>query len=123
MAKKHAQKVFSITLEKKHRPKHHLTPPVFKRIRLLEKVPPEVAFYLVDGRRLDSVLELVDALETMPEDIFRHHVNDVRNDFAHWITDIFREPCLGDVLKNCSDRRSAQVALLRSMVEKLKRFV
>ena len=120
---KKTPKVFSIKLHKKPGHKRVAQPAVVKRIRILGSVKPEVAFYLIDGRRLDTLLHVVDALETMSEDIFRHHVNDMRNDFATWINDVYNEKELADMLKNCFDRRSTQVTILRHMVEKLKKFV
>src|SRR5690606_16403342 len=41
-------------------------------------------FVLSNGVMLNSISDLIKHLKTMPEEIFVHHVNDERNDFANW---------------------------------------
>ena len=62
--------------------------------KVFGKVPDERAFVLEEGRKLKSVFELVDALETMSEEVFRHHVSPERNDFANWLEGVFDEKVL-----------------------------
>lgn len=49
---------------------------------------PEQHFYLLDGGRLASLEELFAELQTMDDNVFRHHVNEERNDFAAWVRDV-----------------------------------
>ena len=42
-------------------------------------------------------MDLADALRDMSDDLFSHHVNDARNDFANWVHHVFEEPDLDAV--------------------------
>ena len=48
----------------------------------------------------------------MPEDIFRHHVNPVRNDFAAWARTALGETQLADEMARIMERH--ELALLLS---------
>ena len=65
---------------------------------------PENEFYLIDGRRFKDMRELAIALIDMPEDIFRYHVNDEKNDFARWICDILEDKELAKKLEDIKDK-------------------
>ncbi len=54
----------------------------------LEDVPAEYAFHLHNGKDLKNILELVKELQQMEDEVFKHHVNDMRNDFHNWVRDI-----------------------------------
>jgi ribose 1,5-bisphosphokinase PhnN len=47
------------------------------------------AFYAANGAVYWTLAQLADALLTMDEATFTHHVNDARNDFASWVTGCF----------------------------------
>lgn len=53
----------------------------------------EQSFWLSDGQVLNSLLALHEALLLMSDDIFYHHVNDDKNDFAEWVDYVL---CDGD---------------------------
>ncbi|MFA5831263.1 MAG: hypothetical protein WC878_05535 [Candidatus Paceibacterota bacterium] len=62
--------------------------------------PGERCFWVDNGPALQSLLELRDALATMNEDQFIHHVNDEKNDFSSWVLYILQdEKCAKDLLK------------------------
>ncbi len=42
-------------------------------------------FYLSNGITLSSLYELVETLDSLSDDIFHHHVNEHKNDFAAWV--------------------------------------
>ncbi len=67
-------------------------------------VPPEKYFYVCDGAVLRSIEDLFEYLQEMPENVFRHHVNEHRNDFHNWVRDVFQDHELALNLKNCSDK-------------------
>ncbi|MBI2546714.1 hypothetical protein HYV81_06060 [Candidatus Woesearchaeota archaeon] len=56
---------------------------------LLRDASPEFYFHLSDGRVLRNVNDLLQALKSMSEHVYHHHVNAHRNDFSTWIRDIF----------------------------------
>ena len=67
-------------------------------------LPPEKFFYLNDGRILKSLHELPDALRTMSEDTFRHHVTPERNDFYNWAANVFQHARLARKIKAAKTR-------------------
>ena len=83
------------------------------------KAPEEHVFALKDGRKLRTVFELIDALETMPDDVFRHHVTSDRNDFAAWLDAVFDEKVLAGELKAISGRMETQRAILKHLVREM----
>jgi hypothetical protein len=68
------------------------------------QVNPEKRFYLQDGRVLSSLAELHDALLSMEEKVYHHHVTPQRNDFATWIRDVFKEDALAAKAAHCRSR-------------------
>ena len=89
--------------------------------QILGEAPQECEFYLSDGRRLKSVYELIDALESMSDEIFKEHVNSAKNDFSSWIKDVFKEPNIAKDLKKIQNRIETQKALMKRLIEAAKR--
>lgn len=89
--------------------------------KLLGEAPQEYEFYLSDGKKLKSVFELVDELDSMSEDMFREHVNDMKNDFSSWIKDVFEEPNLAKEIEDIKDRIETQKVLMKKLVEAAKK--
>ncbi|MBN2111880.1 hypothetical protein JW707_02145 [Candidatus Woesearchaeota archaeon] len=88
--------------------------------KLLGEAPKEYEFYLKDGRRLKNLFELVDALEDMQDDLFKEHVNEMKNDFSNWIKDVFGEVNVAKEIEKISDRIETQKALLKRLIEAAK---
>jgi hypothetical protein len=57
-------------------------------------------FYLPHGQHLKSINELIQALDNMSNDTFKHHVNEHKNDFANWISGVFNEEELAQKIYN-----------------------
>ena len=55
-----------------------------------KKIKAEFYFKVCDGNVLKNVKALDKALDKMSADVFYFHVNDLKNDFANWIKDIFK---------------------------------
>lgn len=114
-AKKAAAPKKKAKAPKKSRPRVKVT---IER-KALGKAPERYSFYLQDGRRLESIYELIDELETMSEDMFRRHVDKFNNDFANWIEHVFEEKTLAEELRLIRDRMDTQRALLKHLVREL----
>ena len=73
-------------------------------------------FWTNDGKIIANLVELRDTLEHMADEVFEHHVNKSKNDFADWIQYV-----LGDVelakkiraFKKAQTARGAVVAHLK----------
>jgi hypothetical protein len=95
---------------------------VSPKLPLRQKVDEARAFTVKDGRRLYSCLELADVLETLPDEVYRQHVTDKKNDFASWVTDVYGQAELGDKLDASKDRRDMLVQLLKYILVECNLF-
>ena len=87
--------------------------------KILGEAPVEHHFMVADGRKLKNIVELADALETMSEEIFRHHANELKNDFSSWVKDVFYDHSLAEDISRSRNRLEAQIAILRRLVKEL----
>jgi len=86
---------------------------------ILGEAPEEYHFVLKSGEKLKSVQELADALESMGEDVFSHHVNEMRNDFAQWIEDVFEESDLAEGLRETQNRIETRIKVLQRLIDEV----
>ncbi|MBI2647586.1 hypothetical protein HYW99_03855 [Candidatus Woesearchaeota archaeon] len=118
MDKKRGKKTTADTNSKKN-----LKPPqsveVIIRKKILGEAPEEHHFIVADGRKLKNIIELADALETMSEEIFRHHANEFKNDFSAWVKDVFYEHSLAEDIAMAKNRLETQIVVLRRLVKEL----
>ncbi|MBI4016864.1 MAG: hypothetical protein HY363_04175 [Candidatus Aenigmarchaeota archaeon] len=111
------KKVRKVSAHKKHKPETRVAVYCYKKE--LGKAPDENAFVLHDGRKLRTLYELIDELETMSDDAFHEYVTWERNDFANWINDVFGASDLGTEVRRLQSRFDAQRALLKHIVREL----
>ena len=88
---------------------------------LLKKLDPQYYFYLSDGRPMKSLLELADALEEMDDNVFSQHVNQHRDDFAKWASDVFLDEDLAIKLGHSKDKHRHQLIILKHLVRRLSK--
>lgn len=74
-------------------------------------------FCLQDGRCVRNIVELAQVMPDVSEDIFNHHVNDTKNDFANWIENVFSEKDLASSLRKLNTRKQT-TDLLKRFAEK-----
>ena len=87
--------------------------------KVLGEAPEEHHFIVADGRKLKNIIELADALETMSEEIFRHHANEFKNDFSAWVKDVFYDHSLADDISRAKNRLETQIVVLRRLIKEL----
>lgn len=92
---------------------------VIIRKKILGEAPEEHHFVVADGKKLKNIMELADALETMSEEIFRHHANELKNDFSSWVKDVFYDHSLAEDISRAKNRLETQIAILRRLVKEL----
>ena len=85
----------------------------------IKNAKPEHYFLLLDGRPLRNLLELVEAMDEMTDEIFYHHVNEFRNDFATWTKEVFKEIELAEKLHKLDSKQKHQLEILKHMVKRL----
>ncbi len=77
-----------------------------------EKPAPEgQEFILKNGQPLKTIGELLQALDVIDADVFFHHVNERKNDFASWIRGVFHDDALADELAAATSRKDLVKAL------------
>ncbi len=114
-SKKTARKTVKKAAKKAAKP----TIQVCVRKKTTGQAPEEKCFVLQDGRKLKTIYQLIDELETMTDEVFRHHVNDFRNDFANWIEHVFEDKSLAEEIRAVETRMEMQRALLKELVREL----
>ena len=120
MGKKRGKKAKVKYVNSKNEPKKPLqSVEVIIRKKVLGEATYEQHFVVADGRRLKNIIELADALETMSEEIFSHHVNEFKNDFSSWVKDVFGEHNLAENLKSAASKADAQLAVAKSLLKEL----
>ena len=92
---------------------------VIIRKKILGEAPEERHFIVADGKKLKNIIELADALETMSEEIFKHHVDEYKNDFSNWVKDVFYDHSLAEDISRAKNRLETQIAILRRLVKEL----
>jgi hypothetical protein len=85
----------------------------------LPQAPPEHYFILADGRVLKDLKELADVLNDLADHIYRHHVNEQKNDFARWTEDIFKEAELAERMRKASNKHNTQLVIYRHILDRL----
>lgn len=95
---------------------------VWIRQEVLGQAPEEHHFILKDGKRLKDIKELIDSLDEMHDDVFRHHVNEFKNDFSTWLTDIFDEKKLAEDIRNIDKQMDMQRKIIDHVMKKIKKL-
>ena len=87
---------------------------------ILSDVEPEVYFWLNDGTVIKNLKELYEAMKTMDNNTFSHHVNEQKNDFHNWVRDIHKDKRLaGELMKAKTQDEMAEC--IRRMIEEAVR--
>lgn len=89
-----------------------------KKKDILKDTNPENYFFVQDGKVIKNVLELSRQLDNMTDDIFRHHVNEMKNDFASWIKNVFKQEKLAKELLKTIDKDKTQIIILKYIIKK-----
>ncbi len=84
--------------------------------KFLSNVPGEYVFCCQDGRTINNLKELQDALATMTDDTYLYHSNAEKEDFSNWVRDIIGDQKLAKDLNNAKSRTRAVLAVNRRVV-------
>ncbi len=86
---------------------------------IIRKVPKSKQFVLADGRKLSDIKELAFALGDMADEVFWHHVNEFKNDFACWLEDSLDEKKLAAEIASIKDKINSQIIVLKHIVNRI----
>lgn len=96
---------------------------VWIRKEIYGQAPEQFHFVLANGQKLKDLKELTEALEKIPDEVFRHHVNETKNDFSIWVKDILKEDFLADELKKFNTRLEEQLTVQKYLNNKMERII
>ena len=83
--------------------------------KALVYAPDQESFWVTDGRILNSLLALRDALEEMEKEVYRYHTDKAENDFANWVDSVLLDSaCAKDLLK-AKTPKSAKTVVVRHL--------
>jgi len=85
---------------------------------ILKKVSAKSCFHLCDGTRINSLVQLALMIDQMPDEVYYHHANESRNDFAAWIKDVYSSKKLAEMMSGGS-KNETQLILLKHIVKTL----
>lgn len=82
----------------------------------LVNAPEDKCFFLVNGQKLKNYEELAKVLGRIEENVFRHHVNESRNDFVNWVKDVFNDVELAKSIAGIHDKDKLQLVIYRHIM-------
>ena len=83
----------------------------------LEDVENGKEFLVKDGRVVRNLKELAQVIKEIPLEIFLHHVNEEKNDFADWIKQVIGDFVLANRIKRFRSRSSISRLIERRVLE------
>lgn len=83
--------------------------------RALVDAPPDRCFWVNFGPVLKNLRELRDALHSISDEQFAHHVAADRNDFASWVEAVLDDAACAKALRRAKTRHAALQAVEASL--------
>ena len=84
---------------------------------MLQDVKPEHTFWLKTGKGIKNTAELGRELKQMSNEVFSHHVNERKNDFADWTKACVKDEKLAALLKTTKNQQRAAAIVERRIQE------
>lgn len=72
-------------------------------------------FWTTDGQILRDLNELQQALASMEETVFKHHVRDDSNDFASWVEQVLDDAVCAEDLRKAKKPSQARTVVVRHL--------
>jgi len=83
-----------------------------KKGKPLVHAAPEQCFWVTDGNVLINLTDLRDALDSMDDEIFAHHVSKEKNDFADWIEYVLIDAELATKVRKSKKQNTARKVVI-----------
>lgn len=77
-------------------------------------------FYLQDGKVFSTLEKFSKELQTMTQDVFKHHVNKDKHDFKEWIKHSLKEEELSKKIEKKINKLELELEVLRHLVHEQK---
>lgn len=75
----------------------------------------EACFWTTDGRILQNLVDLRNALLEMDAAVFAYHADSVKNDFANWVEFVLQDGECADALRKTKKLADAQKVLVKHL--------
>lgn len=73
-------------------------------------------FYLYGGSVFSNLEKFAKELQSMTDDVFKHHVNSDKHDFKEWVKHSLKEEDLAQKLEDKIDKLEIELEVLRYLV-------
>jgi len=73
------------------------------------------SFWLSDGQILNSLIALDDALRAMKKEVFLHHVQDNKHDFADWVDIVLCDAACAADLRKAKTPKTAHTVVTKHL--------
>ena len=84
----------------------------------LKKIPSDKYFVLKNGKQVNHYLALADTLDNLEKEVVEYHVNELRNDFATWVEDVFGEKDLAEKIASSKSPDQIRMIIYKHIVDK-----
>jgi len=81
----------------------------------LRIAPDEKKFWVKNGEIIDSLTNLAQSFAMMDTLVYRHHVNESKNDFALWVEHVLEDIECAEALRRSKSPQSAQVVVIKHL--------
>lgn len=86
-----------------------------KTLKPLVRMYDDRCFWMNDGTVLQDLAQLRDALNRIDEQVFSHHVTDVKNDFADWVEFVLDDAKCAQALRSAGSSKKCEEVVARSL--------
>lgn len=73
------------------------------------------SFWVNNGRILNSLVALRDALDEMEKEVYSYHVGKAHNDFAKWVSDVLNDQACATDLAKAKTPKSAKTTVAKHL--------
>ena len=86
-----------------------------QKAKLLVCAPDDKCFWTTDGQILKNLDELQMAFGSMGEEVFLHHVNKEKNDFADWVEQVLEDSACARELRKSKQPTTAKAVVVKHL--------
>lgn len=73
------------------------------------------SFWVTNGKVLNSLVALRDALEEMEKEVYLYHAKEAHNDFANWVSDVLADNACAVELSKAKNPMSAKSVVVKHL--------
>ncbi|MBI5414583.1 hypothetical protein HZA38_03630 [Candidatus Peregrinibacteria bacterium] len=88
-----------------------------KKNTKIQKVEGDSRFFCCDGNVFCTTEELYNALLVMPDDVFSHHSNSEKCDFASWVADVFSKKQAATKMRKASASKEKMQIIVGEIIK------